>query len=152
MFQSAIHLFFLHSRIEYGWIKQKRRSYSVPTHLVPPNFVSTFCQLTAIYSQSIVNKNNFFTYFYQRKQISRILHQCYKDQTNSFRVIRLEVLGQNVLVLNSCALYNPLADDKLNHLIWFYSSVHYYTHRKLTRFKCSLIIMKVEVLIVHFSL
>ena len=26
---------------------------------------------TAIYSQSIVSTNNFFTYFYQRKQISR---------------------------------------------------------------------------------
>ena len=32
------------------------------------NVLSTF---TAIYSQSIVNTNNFFAYFYQRKQISR---------------------------------------------------------------------------------
>ena len=32
------------------------------------NVLSTF---TANYSQSIVSTNNFFTYFYQRKQISR---------------------------------------------------------------------------------
>ena len=33
------------------------------------NVLSTF---TAIYSQSNVNTNNFFTYFYQRKQICLI--------------------------------------------------------------------------------
>ena len=32
---------------------------------------------TAIYSQSIVNTNNFFTYFYQRKPKSRKLHWVY---------------------------------------------------------------------------
>ena len=32
------------------------------------------------------------------------LHHIYKDRTNiSLRVIRLEVLGQSVLALNSCA-------------------------------------------------
>ena len=67
------------------------------------NVLSTF---TAIYSQSIVNTNNLFTYFYQSKQISLELHRIYLDQTDSLRVIRLEVLGQNVLVLNSCAIIN----------------------------------------------
>ena len=38
------------------------------------NVLSTF---TAIYSQSIVNTNNFFTYFYQRKQISPEWHRIY---------------------------------------------------------------------------
>ena len=70
---------------------------------------------TAIYSQTIVNTKNFFTYFYQRKQISRKLHRIYEDQTNCLRVIRLEVLGQNVLVLsvlvlNSCAVVEVLPE------------------------------------------
>ena len=65
------------------------------------NILSTF---TAIHSQSIVNTNNFFTYFYQRKQISRKLRWIYIDQANSLRVISLEVLGQNVLVLNVLVL------------------------------------------------
>ena len=38
------------------------------TNAVSLDVLSTF---TVIYSQSIVNTNNFFTYFYQRKQISR---------------------------------------------------------------------------------
>ena len=54
--------------------------------------------VTAIYSQSIVNTNNFLTYFYQRKPISGDWHRIYSGQTNSSRVIRLEVLGQDVLV------------------------------------------------------
>ena len=33
--------------------------------------LSVLLSLTAIYSQSIVNTNNFFTYFYKRNQISR---------------------------------------------------------------------------------
>ena len=68
---------------------------------------------TAIHSQSIVNMNNFSTYYYLRKQLSRKLHRIYYDQTNSLRVISQEVLGQNglvlyVLVLNSCAEYTLL--------------------------------------------
>ena len=43
---------------------------------------------TATYSQSIVNTNNFYIYFYQRKQISRNWHRLYYDQTNSLGVIR----------------------------------------------------------------
>ena len=47
----------------------------------------------------------------KKKQISR--KWIYLDQTNSLRVVRLEVLGQNVLVLivlvlNSCALHKPI--------------------------------------------
>ena len=38
------------------------------------NVLSTF---TATYSQSIVNTNNFFTYFYQRIQLSRKWHRIY---------------------------------------------------------------------------
>ena len=40
------------------------------------NVLSTF---TAIYSHSIVNTNNFFAYFYQRKQISRKWHRITSD-------------------------------------------------------------------------
>ena len=43
--------------------------------------LSTF---TSIYSQSIVNTNNFFTYFYQRKQISRKLDRIYQHQNQQF--------------------------------------------------------------------
>ena len=59
---------------------------------------------TAIYSQSIVNTNIFFTYFCQRKQTSRKWRCNYYNQTNSFGVIRLEVLGLNVLVLISTCI------------------------------------------------
>ena len=72
---------------------------------------------TDIYSQSIVSTNNFFTYFYQRKQISRRWHRSYQDQTNSFRVIRLEALVLNVLVLMSCAVW--LEKDVLSPFIKF---------------------------------
>jgi len=58
---------------------------------------------TAIYSQSIVKTNNFYTDFFERKQISRKWHWIYLYQTNSLRVIRLEVSGLNVLVLINCA-------------------------------------------------
>ena len=46
----------------------------------------------------------FFTYFYLGKQISRIWHWTFQVKTNSVGVIRLEVMGLNVMVLNSCAV------------------------------------------------
>ena len=65
------------------------------------NVSSTF---TAIYSQSIVNTNNFFTYFYQRKHyLENYIRFIRMKPINSLRVIGLEVLGQIVLVLNNCA-------------------------------------------------
>ena len=61
------------------------------------------------YSLIYINTNNFFIEFYQRKQISRKQHWIYQDQTNSLGVIRLEVLGLNVLVLKSCAPKNNIS-------------------------------------------
>ena len=80
------------------------------TNAVSLNVLSTS---TAIYSQYIVNTSIFFTHFDRKQQISRKWHRFYQDQTNSLRVIRLEVLGPkvlvlNVLVLNSCALCKRL--------------------------------------------
>ena len=55
-----------------------------PTQLFSTNTFSanTFSlnvlpSFTAIYSQSNVDKNNFFTYFYRRKQLSRKLYWIY---------------------------------------------------------------------------
>ena len=48
----------------YNWIDADTSAFSANTFSL--NVFSTF---TAIYSQSIVNTNNFFTYFYQKKQI-----------------------------------------------------------------------------------
>ena len=75
------------------------------------NVLSTF---TAIHPQSIVYKNNFFIYFYQRKRISLKWHRIYYNQTDSLRAIRLEVLGLNVLVLNSCAFVKQFQTKILN--------------------------------------
>ena len=85
------------------------------------NVLSTY---TAIYSQFIVNTNNFFTCFYQRKQMPRVLHRIYSDQTDSMRVIRLEVLGLNVLVLNLFVL-NSYA-EKTNETFFIH------THRSIS--------------------
>ena len=48
------------------------------------NVLSTF---TSIYSQFIVTTNNFFSYFYQRKEIFWKRNRIYLDKTNSVRVI-----------------------------------------------------------------
>ena len=39
--------------------------------------LNVLTSFTAIYSQSIVNTNNFVSYFYQRRQISRKGHRIY---------------------------------------------------------------------------
>ena len=67
------------------------------------NVLSTFI---AIYSQSTVNTNNFFTTSIKQKQISWKYLWIYWDKTNSLGVVGLEVLGLNLLVLNSCAFYS----------------------------------------------
>ena len=72
--------------------------YSTKTFSANAFSLNVLSTSTAIYSQSFVNTNK-FTYFFQRKQISRNRQQIYEDQTNSLREIRLEVLGQNVLVM-----------------------------------------------------
>ena len=114
-------------------IYQIRRSYLAPTafsaNTFSPNVLQCF---TAIHSLFIVNTNNFFTYFYQRKQISRKWHRIYSDQTNSLGVIRIGVLGLNVLalnalVLNSCARRAQQAQSLISqHLLTIihYSCIH----------------------------
>ena len=56
---------------QMGFEKKTAQLFSTnafSTNTFSLNVLSSF---TAIYSQSIMNTNNFFVYFYQRKQVSR---------------------------------------------------------------------------------
>ena len=65
------------------------------------------------------------THFYQRGRISRKIHRIYQDQTNSLRVIRLEVFRQNVLVLNVLVLNRaPLGyHDEVLYKLFLYCNL-----------------------------
>ena len=56
-----------------------------------------------IHLQSAENRDKFFKNIYQRVQISGKYRRNYQDITNSLWAIRHQLLGQNVLGLNSCA-------------------------------------------------
>ena len=60
-----------------GGIEETAQLFSTNAFSANTFSINVLPSFTAIYSQSIVNTNNFFTYFYQRKQISRKLHWIY---------------------------------------------------------------------------
>ena len=64
------------------------------------NILSTF---TAVYSQSVENRDKFFINFHQSVQVSGKYRRNYQDHTNCLWVIRHQVLGRNMLRLNFCA-------------------------------------------------
>ena len=83
-------------------------------HLVPTkNLCVTFLSTsTVIYSQYIENTNNFFKDFYQSMQISGKWY--WNDQTNSLKLIRLEVLGQKMVGTKWLVLYSCTNQGKVN--------------------------------------
>ena len=61
-----------------------RRSYLVPTHLVPIHFVTTYCQQLLQFTLNLLKiETSFCINFNQRVEISGKYRRNYQDQTNS---------------------------------------------------------------------
>ena len=99
------------------WSKiNNRRSYLVLIHLVSTHIVTTHCQLLLQFTLNLleIETGFIYIYFYQRVWISGKYRRNYQDQTNSLWVIRRQMLGQNLLLLNVLGL---------NRCAWFFHNI-----------------------------
>ena len=65
--------------IQKNWKQYRQKTWAQLGFSANTFSLNVLLSLTDTYSQSIVNTNNFFSYFYQRKQIYRKLRRIYQD-------------------------------------------------------------------------